>query len=217
MIPNNIDKEKIITYAKGLLKDKEIMFMYFGGSIAFGIYEQEYSDIDVNVFVNGLKGFIHTEMDGIDYFIYGDDKYLSRQDMTSDLPLYNKIFIDDALSLDETLIYLNPVFDKEFKEFKNIKLEDRLKTFLEKNLQYYEYYYNETARPSKKMYHLFRWRGIIENYILTKKLTLEIADSWKEKMFSYKHNWNSESGVKLHKELKEVIGYIKKYKEALIK
>lgn len=217
MIPSNIDKEKIITYAKGLLKDKEIMFMYLGGSIAFGIYEKEYSDIDVNVFVNGLKGFIHTEMDGIDYFIYGDDKFLSRQDMSSDLSLYNKIFIDDALSLDDTLIYLNPVFESEFNSFKNIRLEDRLKSFLEMNVQYYEYHLNQYHKPSKKMYHLFRWRGIIENYKLTGKLTLDIAEPWKAKMFSYKHDWNTETGVRLHTELKEIIEYIKKYKEGLIR
>ncbi len=217
MVPKNIDKEKIITYAKGLLKDKDIMFMYFGGSLAFGIYEDEYSDIDVNVFVNGLKGFIHTEIDGIDYFIYGEDKFLTRQDMSSDLPIYNKIFIDDALSIDETLIYLNPAYESEYKEFINIKLIDRYKEFLDKNLQYYYYHYNESAKPTKKMYHVFRLRGVIENYKETGKLTLDIAEPWRTKLLSYKHNWNSETGVRLHAEIKESLEYIRKFKEELNK
>lgn len=217
MIPMNIDKEKILTYAKGLLKDKDIMFMYLGGSIAFGIYEEVYSDVDVNVFVNGLKGFIHTEMDGIDFFIYGDDKYLSRQTLKSDLPLYNKIFIDDALSLDETLLYLNPVYEGEYKQFKAVELKDRFKEYLDNFYQYHSFYFTQSAKPTKKMYHVFRMRGMIENYILTGKLTLEISEPWRDKLFKYKHGWNTKVGVSLYAEIPAALDYIRNYKEGLAK
>lgn len=96
MTPLNdeILKQKIINIVKRTLGKYRVMFIYFGGSLAYDTYIQGKSDIDVNVVVDGLKGYSHINIQDIDFFIYGKEVALEKQSLSNHLPLYFKTYID---------------------------------------------------------------------------------------------------------------------------
>ena len=69
-------------------------------------------------------------MYGYDVFVFGREELVKRQHLDKDLPDYAKLFIDDYFSLDETLIYLDPLYRNEFNWFENFKISEVLKPFL---------------------------------------------------------------------------------------
>lgn len=54
-ILKTIDREKITKTIIETLKGMKVMFVYMGGSIAYGTFVGNKSDYDINVFVDGLK------------------------------------------------------------------------------------------------------------------------------------------------------------------
>ena len=132
----------------------KIMFAYYCGSIAYGT-EGENSDIDVTVVMSGLTGNIHMDAGNLDLFIYGEDCYLDKQNLSDKIPLYNKIYIDDVLEVDKNLIYLNPDYINEFNAYKNINLEEKLKSYLSSFIEYYTNEINDRQEPVQRLYHVF--------------------------------------------------------------
>ena len=112
MKKKKITKKEIIANFREFVDCKEVMFMYYGGSIAYGTYQEGISDIDVDVIVKDFNGYIHAESEVADYFIYGIDHYLKKKNFDDELPNYFKIYNDVILDIDKNLIYLNPKYKK---------------------------------------------------------------------------------------------------------
>ena len=56
VVLGRFSKEYIYNVVSNALRTYKIMFMYFGGSLAYDCYEDGKSDIDINVFVDGFNG-----------------------------------------------------------------------------------------------------------------------------------------------------------------
>lgn len=192
VIQSLIDVRKIYREVTALLENKTIMFMYLGGSLAFDMFNRECSDIDINVFVDDFDSFIHTPCGDYDLFIYGKKWMMKRELMDEELPLYNRIFIDDKYSLDETLIYKNPRFQAEYEEFKNFDITTVLKKYLLNVYEYYKFLYVDNEVPLKRFYHVIRIKGQLESYKKTGKFDLTIEKDYKDEAILFKDNLDKE-------------------------
>lgn len=199
IINDNELKNKIYRIAKNALKNYKIMFMYFGGSLAYGSYIPKRSDIDVNVVVDGLKGYSHINIQNMDFFIYGKEVAMKKQKLTSKLSLYYKTYIDEVLEIGKTHIFLDDNYKDFFEEYKNINLEERLTDFLRVFTNYHEdIILRSHGIPIKRLHHIIRMKGILENYIKTKKYALKIDESYTKTIKEYKIHYNDEQGKKIY-------------------
>lgn len=210
-------KQRILRYAESIVQDKEIMFIYYGGSIAYGFYTEGTSDLDVNVIVHGLKGYLHSNYSDCDFFIYGDNYYMKKQQLSTELPLYYKTYVDEVLGLNKTLIYLNPKYEKEFEVYKKINLEQQLKKLLDIFLRYhYGVIERQVGIPVKRLYHVLRMRGIIENYKTTGKYSLEVLEPWASLLIKYKSEWETAEGKKIYQsQILPSMEYLQNFKDQL--
>ena len=201
MIPK-VSKElfdRIMYVLKLMLKDYDIMFVYFGGSVAYQCYEEGKSDYDINVVVKDFKGYFHTNCNDIDFFVYGDKEAMDKQHMADYLPLYYKTYIDEVLGLDETLIYLNPKYQKEFNEYKNIEIEKNLVRFLDIFISYHQDIIDDENRLGvKRLYHVIRLHEILANYKNTGKYSLDISDETRKISAVFKRNFDNEQGLDIY-------------------
>lgn len=214
MAKREYSNKEIIKIIQGMFPRAKIMFAYYCGSIAYGT-EGENSDIDVTVVMSGLTGNIHMDAGNLDLFIYGEDCYLDKQYLSDKIPLYNKIYIDDVLEIDKNLIYLNPDYTNEFNSYKNINLEIKLKPYLSSFIEYYSNVINDRQEPVKRLYHVFRMRGIIDHFDKTGKYELVVEEPWKARMLKYKKDWDTEIGKVYFPMIKEQMNYLKNYKDRL--
>ena len=214
---DTFDKEKITKTVKGFLPAYKIMFIYFGGSIAYDTFNPNISDIDINVFVDGFKGYIHTEMYGYDVFVFGKEEIVKRQHLDKDLPDYAKLFIDDYFSLDETLIYLDPLYRDEFNWLKNFKMSEVLKPFLKHTYEYYMYFYVDNEKPFKRFYHVIRIRGQLENYKKTGVFNHDMPLSYRQELLSFKNNYDNENGMQMYRTIiPKYLEEIKQFEEGFV-
>ena len=188
--------------------------MYHCGARAYET-ETKDSDIDISVIVADLKGAIRVSLSGLDVFIYGLDTYLEKQKLKENIPIYYKMHIDDVLNIERNLIYLDQRFINEYNAYKDIKLEENLKSYLDSFVKYYEIRSEAHPGPAKTLYHIFRIRGILDHFDKIGKYEMIIEESWKSKMFEYKNNWNNDIGLAMMSEINKQLEYIKEYKERL--
>lgn len=211
-----LKQNNITDRIKGLLDAYEVMFLYFGGSIAYGIYDEIHSDIDLVVFVKGYDGFTHSDIDGYDLFIYGKDYIEKRFNCDEEMPEYYVIFIDDKLGLPDTLIYLNPKYEKEYIDFINYDLRNSLKNYLKAFYNYFMYLYVDLEVPSKRFYHVIRIKGQLENYLNTGVFDLTISSDIRKEMLLYKNHYNDMIGQKIYiNAIPKYLEFIKEMEERL--
>lgn len=215
-ILKTIDIEKITKTIIETLKGMKVMFVYMGGSIAYGTFVGNKSDYDINVFVDGLEGAFKIDIYGMDAFCYGKNSMLERFNPTNRFSLYKKCFIDDYLSLPDTLLYLNPNYEKEYETYKNYKINEVLKGFLTNFYEYFAFCFNGNFQPGKKFYHVIRMRGQIENYKKTGVFSLDLPKSYFDEEIDYKLNWNNGNRRKeLNEKLEKCLNEIYEFKEGL--
>lgn len=211
VIKSLIDVEKIHKEVSALLENKTIMFMYIGGSLAYDMFNKECSDLDINVFVDDFDSFIHTPCGDYDLFIYGKDYVMKREKMDEELPLYNRIFIDDKYSIEDTLIYKNPRFQREFEEFINFDITTVLKNFLLNVYEYYMFLYIDNELPLKRFYHVIRIKGQLESYKKTGKFDLTIEKDYKDEAILFKDNIDKEIGKSIY--VSKIGNYLEEFKK----
>lgn len=149
MIIKRYSRSEIYEDIANMLKNYKIMFMYFGGSIAYDSYDESISDTDINVFVDGFEGYIHTSCADFDLFIYGKEFMMKRQYADSSMSEYNRLFIDDKCRINDTLIYLNPDYKAEYDEFVNYDITASLPKYLEVVYNYFMFLYIDSDEPLK--------------------------------------------------------------------
>ena len=214
MSKKEYSKERIIEIVKGFIGNHTIMFMYYCGSIAYGVADSN-SDIDVSVVVADLNGTIHMQLGGLDLFIYGADTYLEKQKLKDNIPLYFKMHIDDVIDIDKNLIYLDENYLNEYKAYKDIKLEENLKSFLNCFIEHYTLRGKDHTKPAKTLYHVFRLRGLLDHFDKSGKYEMLIEEPWKSRLLEYKANWNNDIGLSYMPEIARQLEYIKNYKDRI--
>lgn len=182
------NKDELLKYIKNLFNGNDIMFIYYCGSDSYKT-RQENSDTDVVVVLRDLKGVIHAATDDVDIFAYGYEDYLARQSITDTLPLYNLIHADDVISIEDNIIFLDPLYEKELDSIINMNFIDVLPQFLDAVLQYYNNLVLYEQVIVKRQYHIIRVRAILDNYLATGKYSILISEEWMEKLMYHKNNW----------------------------
>ena len=179
-----IDKERITNTILETLKGMEVMFIYLGGSIAYGTFIGNVSDYDINVFVDGTDNAFKVDIYGMDAFCYGKKAMFERLNPKS------------YLALPDTLVYLNPKYEKEYEEYKNFKINEILKGFLSNFFEYFGFCLNGSSYIGKKFYHVIRMRGQLENYKKTGEFTLDVPKSYFDEEIDFKLNFEDKEKQK---------------------
>ena len=207
------EKKLIEDKLKGLFVHNELMFAYFCGSRAYGTDTKD-SDIDVVAVFSDLGGITHATLSGIDIFAYGIDSFIQRQSISDELPLYNLIHADDFIKAKDNLIYLNPKYKSDFDKLVKIDFSKVLPEFLEAFIKYYDLLINVQQAKVKRSYHIYRIKGLVDNYKKNGKYDINLSKEQLSKIADYKKNWESlENSVV--SELSDVLEEIKEFKENL--
>ncbi len=193
----------------------EVMFIYYCGSDNYKT-KQKSSDIDLTVVLKDFKGIIHASIEGIDIFAYGYEDFIQRQSINDTLPLYNLIHSDDVVNMQDSIIYLNPAYEKEYNAIKNLKFEDVLPLYLDAVIAYFNHLINVEKVVVKRSYHVIRIRGILDKYLETGKYDVNLNEIWLSKIFEHKKNWDKELNTPEYlNQLKTYLDEIIKIKEGL--
>lgn len=102
----------------------------------------------------------------------------------SDLDM--NVFVDDFLSLPDTLVYLDEAYRKDYEAYMDTDILKTLKGNIANFLEYYRFLYNGASKLPKRFYHVFRVRGQLENWKRTGKYTLDIPKEWYEAEMEFK-------------------------------
>ena len=209
-----LSNNQIFETVQGVFPNHIVMFIYHCGSFAYGLNYRN-SDSDVTAVIDGFNGNVHLTIDSLDIFAYGKDVYQKKQNLDQTVPLYDRVYIDEVLSQNDTLVYLNEQYRNEYEAYKRIDMNSILKPFLSNFIEHYERRL-ELVEPQKSHYHIFRIRGILENLDLTGKYELHLSEPWLSHMKNYKNSWNTQIGIEYLPLLKETLNYIKDYKDKVI-
>ena len=212
--PRIRSKESILEIVKGLFPNTIVMFIYYCGSLAFGISDEN-SDDDVTVVLDGFKGNVHLSLGELDIFAYGRDVYLKKQNLDPSVPLYDRAYIDEVLSTKDNLIYLDENYKVEYEAYKNIDLTSKLGLFLSSFVEHYQIRINY-PEPQKSHYHILRVRGILDHMDQVGKYEHIIPEPWYTMMIEYKKNWNNNKGKEYMPLLREALNYIENYRDRVI-
>lgn len=209
-------KEEIINALKKFTKKGTLMFAHFGGSIAYGTYEIGVSDIDVIAFYDGIDRICHVGMDGVDIFAY-PRRCVDLGELYGDwVGSYNKSFMDVKLALPDTLIYLDEDYRGDYEKYAKEPFEKVLKTYLDQFIDFFSFRLERENRPSKKLYHLIRVVGQIEEYGRTGKWGLSISDERRKEVLDYKKHWqNPEKFKETIDKANDYLERIKAFREEL--
>ena len=94
---------------EGVFPNTEILFIYYGGSIAYGL-DNNSSDKDVTVVLDGFRGNLHLTLGEYDLFVFAKDRFIQRQQFDESIIAYHRAAADNVMSIERTLIYINPSF-----------------------------------------------------------------------------------------------------------
>lgn len=121
------------------------------------------------------------------------------------------------LAIDNTLIYLDNEYLDYFEKYKEINIQSMLKDFLDIFISYHEdILKNWSNIPIKRLHHILRMKGIIQNYVESGKYELIIPLEHKELIKNYKLHYQDEQGLKIYEEnILPAFSFIKKFKESL--
>ena len=132
-----MNNNEITKLVENLFPDQEVMWIYFGGSIAYGTKEDK-SDTDIIAVLSGLKGVIHADIGNLDIFAYGYDDFNRRNEQDKTIALYYRVNSDDVITAKDHLIYRNPNYDALYQAFIAENLEKILPQFLDGFIEYYD-------------------------------------------------------------------------------
>lgn len=208
-------KTSILEIVKGVFPYARVMFIYYCGSVAFGLSDEN-SDEDVTVVLDGFKGNVHLSLGSLDVFAYGRDIYQKKQDLDPSVPLYDRAYIDEVLSDKENLIYLDEEFKEEYEQYRNVDITSKIGIFLESFVEHYQMRLKDRI-PHKSNYHILRVRGILDHLDRIGKYELVVEEPWYSKMIEYKKNWNNELGTYYLPLILEQLNYIRDYKDKVMK
>jgi len=203
-----------INLVKSIFPNTEILFMYYSGSKGYG-FEDENSDIDITVVLDGFKGSLHLQLGSIDYFAFSKDEYIKRQNFDETVIDYYKSATDDILVPEDKIIYLDTSFEVIYENLKNFEVKSFIYNQLTALLNYTKLRF-ERDKSYKSHYHVFRYRGLVEHYEQTGIFDLTIDEPWKTEMLRFKTNWNNEIGKSYENVIREQIEYLEQYRDKVI-
>jgi len=205
------DLYKII---EGVFPNTEILLIYYSGSIAYGL-DNELSDKDITVVLNGFKGSLHIYIGVYDFFVFSKEEFLKRQSFHKNVISYFKQAADSLLSYKEREHYISSSFETEVNDLLGRIDETFVLNHLSSIIEYASSRY-QTNKTSKTHYHVFRIRGMVDHYEKTGKYELVVEEPWYTKMMDFKNNWDNEIAQNYVEEIKDQLDYLENYRNEMI-
>lgn len=193
----------------------EVLLLYYSGSKGYG-YDDEKSDTDLTVVLDGFNGNMHLQLGKIDIFAFSKEDYIKRQNFDETIIDYYKSAVDDIFVPEDKVIYLDNSFIEQYEKLKKIEVKPFIVNQLSALINYTKMRMDINMK-FKSHYHLFRIRGMIEHYEKTGKYELFVEEPWYTKMMYFKSNWDNESAQKYVEEIKEQLDYLENYRNEMIK
>jgi len=205
---------QLLNQIQSLFPSSKILLVYYGGSIAYGLEDEE-SDEDITVVLDNFNGNIHLNLDKVDFFIFSKERFIQRQHFDETITSYHRASADNLMSIDSNVIYLDPEFNSEFDSVKNCDSKEFMLNHLKAQIDYGMMRF-ELSQNLKSHYHIFRLRGMVDNFDKTGHYNLTVLEPWYTKMIDYKRNWNNEIGKRYLDELKTELQYLIDYKDRMM-
>ena len=192
----------------------EVLLLYYSGSKGYG-FDDENSDTDLTVVLDGFNGNMHLQLGKIDIFAFSKEDYIKRQNFDKTIIDYYKSAADDILVPEDKVIYLDNKFIKQYEKMKNFEVKAFIVNQLSALINYTKMRMDINMK-FKSHYHLFRMRGMIEHYEITGKYELVVEGQWFSKMMDFKNNWDNEIAQNYVEEIKEQLDYLENYRNEMI-
>ena len=189
----------------------KVLAKYRCGSYAFG-FENDDSDKDYVLVLDGNPGIIVDKVNGDDIFAFDVASFKKKMAFDDTLLDYFVIFNDEVLCLDKSLVYLDEDFKEEFLSITKIDWQKSIKVWIQRNIDYFEKYVR-FKEFIKKLYHLYRIRGLLAHYEETGKFENVYPKTYLEKAKEYK-NQKEVIGANCIDDFESIINYLKKYVES---
>ena len=193
----------------------EVLLLYYSGSKGYG-FDDENSDTDLTVVLDGFNGNMHLQLGKIDIFAFSKEDYIKRQNFDKTIIDYYKSAADDILVPEDKVIYLDNKFINQYEKMKNFEVKPFIVNQLSALINYTKMRMDINMK-FKSHYHLFRMRGMIEHYEITGKYELVVEGQWFSKMMDFKNNWDNEIAQNYVEEIKEQLDYLENYRNEMIK
>ncbi|MFA7105718.1 MAG: hypothetical protein WC154_00305 [Candidatus Izemoplasmatales bacterium] len=204
----------LIALLKGVFPKAEILLVYYCGSISYGLNDDS-SDKDVTVVLDGFKGNLHLNIGEYDFFVFSKERFIQRQTFDSSIIAYHKAAADNLMSINDTLVYIDPSFQETLDKLLFYDDKDFILSHIEAEVEYGRMRY-KLNNHYKSHYHIFRIRGMVDHYEKTGKYELVVEEPWLSKMMDFKSNWNNDKGKEYVNELKEQLEYLDNYRNEMI-
>lgn len=205
------DLYKII---EGVFPNTEILLIYYGGSIAYGL-DNDSSDKDVTVVLDGFRGNLHLTLGEYDLFVFAKDRFIQRQKFDESIIAYHRAAADNVMSIEKTLIYINPTFQETLDDLLVYDDKEFMLNHIVAELEYGRMRFDVNTN-FKSHYHVFRIRGMVEHYEKTGRYELVVEEPWYSKMMDFKNNWDSEIAEDYVEEIKDQLDYLENYRNEMI-
>ena len=192
----------------------KILLIYYGGSKAYGLDENT-SDIDVTVVLEGFRGILHLFIGKYDLFVFSKEDFIKRQQFDDSIIAYHRQAADNVLGIKTNEYYLNPEFSNELESMIS-NVDHTFVCNLIDALLIYSKSVFEVNKKSKAFYHLYRVRGVIEHYIQTGMFDLIVDEPWKSKMIDYKANYKTNTEANYEEEIVSLFEYLENYRNEMI-
>ena len=188
---------------KRVFKKDTILLIYRCGSYAFGT-TNENSDEDYIVVLKNFNGLSHYEVGKKEYFIFGLDEWIEKQEFSDDYDDYFEIFNDEILAFPNNIIYQDESIKELVDKFKN-EFKEKYKIWIKKVVRYFNSILKLNT-VNKQMYHLIRIKHIIENYEKFGSFSLDLSKEVIEWINEFKQAENK----KLYRDtIVEALTYLK--------
>ena len=194
-------------FIKNQFKRDEILLLYRCGSHAFGTTTDK-SDEDYIVVLRDFKGTTHRTLDKKEYFIFGLDDWIDKQEFSDSFDEYFLMFNDEVLAFPNSIIYAHDSV-KDLVEKYKIEFHLKYKLWLKKVISHFRFYFS-LGDVNKSMYHLIRIRHIVENYLKTGSFSLELSKEISDWIIEFKRAENKKDYKSI---LFEALIYLEKITE----
>jgi hypothetical protein len=200
---------------EGVFPNTEILLIYYGGSIAYRL-DDESSDQDITVVLDGFKGTIHLYIGKYDFFVFSKEEFIKRQKFDETVIPYYKQAADSLIGFKDKNHYIAPSFEIEINELLGFIDETFIVNHLSAVIEYTKSRFGNNS-ISKTHYHVFRIRGMVDHYEKTGKYELVVEEPWYSKMMEFKKNWDNELAEYYVEEIKEQLVYLENYRSEMMK
>lgn len=199
---------------EGVFPNTEILLIYYGGSIAYGLDDNS-SDKDVTVVLDNFRGNLHITIGEYDLFVFAKDRFIQRQTFDESIIAYHRAAADNVMSIERTLIYINPSFQETLDELLVYDNKEFMLNHIAAELEYGRMRFDVNTN-FKSHYHVFRIRGMVDHYEKTGKYELVVEEPWFTKMMNFKNNWDNEIAQNYVEEIKSQLDYLENYRNEMI-